>query len=341
MCKVSIIIPCYNVEHKLMQRCLSSITNQTYTDYEVIIVDDGSELAYREVLNGIENQYKKLKIYHQNNKGVSAARNNGVKYAQGEYIVFVDADDYLVPDYLSEAISIAEDNNADLVIGLNMTTYSDEIEERDYFFGTTISIYENEETEQINKLMLGRVRYYSKEAYLGQGPWNRMVTRELACNTLFDEKLPIGEDIVWNLQILQKAKKACLVDHVWYIYYMNPISSSRKYRVNAIEESRLSLNEIKEYMNLNDNEQYLSYCLRCWSDLKRIFRCYLSYNRKVDHQQEKVLYSNTPWSELANKRFIKVCGRSGWFMRMLYSRRLLFAYYRFRSTVSGRIDKWK
>lgn len=339
MCKVSIIIPCYNVEKKLIERCLSSINSQTYTDYEVILVDDGSEPAYREILDEIKYSCNNLKIYHQDNQGVSAARNNGLKDAQGEYIVFVDADDYLIPDYLNEALKVAEEYNAEVIIGLNSTTYSDEIEDKDHFSGTTISVYLNEETEQLNKLMLGKVRYYSKNTYLGQGPWNRMVRRELACNTPFDESLSIGEDIVWNLQLLQNAKQVCLVDHVWYMYYKNPTSSSRKYRAKAVEESSRSLNEMKKYLNLDDNEQYLSYCLRCWSDLKRIFRCCLSYNRKVDHQQEKILYSSTPWNELANKRFIKVCGRNGWFMRTMYSRRLLFAYYRIKSTVSGSIGR--
>lgn len=341
MCKVSIIIPCYNVEQKLLQRCLSSIKGQTFTDYEVIVVDDGSDLAHREFLQRAENEYKQLRIFRQENQGVSAARNNGLKNAQGEYIAFVDADDYLAPVYLEEAISAAEDNNADLVIGLNMTTYSDEIEEKNYFSGTTTSVYSNGETEQLNKLMLGKVKYFSKDAYLGQGPWNRIVSRELACNTSFDETLPIGEDIVWNLQLLQKARCVCLVDHVWYIYYMNPTSSSRKYRKNAVDESRRSLNEIKKYLNMDDNEQYLSFCLRCWSDLKRVFRCYLSYNQKVDHKQEKMLYTNSPWNELANRRFISIYGRNGWFMRTLYSSRSLFTYYRLKSTVSGSIDKWK
>ena len=341
MCKVSIIIPCYNVEKKLIQRCLLSINNQTHTDYEVIIVDDGSESAYREVLHGVKYSCRNLKIYHQDNQGVSAARNNGLKNAQGEYIVFVDADDYLVSDYLNEALKVAGKYKAEIVIGLNTTTYSDEIEDKIYFSGSAISVYLNEETEQLNKLMMGKVRYYSKDAYLGQGPWNRMVRRELALNTPFDETLSIGEDIVWNLQILQKAKKVCLVDHAWYMYYMNPISSSRKYRAKAVEESESSLNEIKKYLNLNEDEQYLSYCLRCWSDLKRIFRCCLSYNQKVDRKQEKILYRSAPWNELANRRFIRVCGRSGWFMRTLYSRGLLFSYYRIKSAVSGSIDNWK
>ncbi len=341
MCKVSIIIPCYNVKKNLIHRCLSSIDAQMYTDYEVIIVDDGSESGYSEVFLEIERRYKNVKIFHQENQGVSAARNNGLKKAQGEYIVFADADDYLAPEYLNEALGIANEYNADLVIGLNTTTFSDGIENKELFSGTSIGVYSDEETEQLNKLMLGKVHYYSKDAYLGQGPWNRMVSRELACNILFDESLPIGEDIVWNLQLLQKAKRVCLVDRIWYIYYMNPTSSSRKYRIDAIDESYRSLNEIKKYLNLDDNEQYLSYCLRCWSDLKRIFRCYLSYNQKADRRQEKILYSRSPWDELATRRFIKVCGRNGWFMRTLYSMRLLFVYYRIKSTVSGSIDKWK
>lgn len=342
MCKISIIIPCYNVDEKLIYRCLSSIDAQTYTDYEIIVVDDGSEPTYTDVFIEIKHRYRNLKIFHQDNKGVSAARNFGLSNAKGEYIVFVDADDYLVPGYLNEALKVASEYDAEIIIGCNSTTYSTDIEEYERKESKRVQVYSCEEIEKLNKMMLGKVCYYSPNVYLGQGPWNRMVSRQLACSTPFDESLPIGEDIVWNLQLFQKAKKVCLVDRVWYIYYMNPTSSSRKYRINAIDESYRSLNEIKKYLNLNDDEQYLSYCLRCWSDLKRIFRCNLTYNRKVDYRQENILYSSMPWNELSNRRFVKVFGKQGWFMRMLYVGRLLFTYYRFKAAILGeRIDKRK
>ena len=277
MCKVSIIIPCYNVEQKLIQRCMLSINAQTFADYEVILVDDGSNSTFSSYLLDIAQKNSKVTLYRQENKGVSAARNLGLSKAKGEYVVYVDADDYLTPDYLEEATRVAEEYNAEIVIGLNSTTYSLDIDKQESVKDTNIKEYSDEEIEQLNKLMLGKVQYYSENAYLGQGPWNRMVCRRLAIDTPFDETLPIGEDIVWNLQLFKKAQKVCLVDRVWYMYYVSPTSSSRKYRENAIDESYRSLIKIRDNLNLDDDGQYLSFCLRCWSDLKRIFRCYLSH----------------------------------------------------------------
>lgn len=327
MCKVSIIIPCYNVDYQLIHRCLTSIESQTFSDYEVIVVDDGSTPAYREIIFELENEYRNLSIYYQENKGVSAARNLGLEKSQGKYVAFVDADDYLSTSYIEEAVAVAEKHNADVVMGMNMTTHTTDIMKFPTKRGNGISCFENDEIRNINKWMLGRVWHQGDGSYLGQGPWNRLVSRRLAVSTLFDEALPIGEDIVWNLQLLQKSKKVCITSSVWYMYYMNPGSSSRKYRENAIKESYDSLMEMKKYLKLDDDEQYLSYCLRCWSDLKRIYRCYLSYNRKGRFKQKRYLFQNEPWNELASKRFKDMCGSKYRFMRELYVSHLLFVYY--------------
>ena len=122
MCKVSIIIPCYNVEFKLLHRCLVSIDSQIFSDYEVIVVDDGSSSGYRERFYEIENKYKNIFVYHQNNKGVSAARNFGLEKSRGDFILFVDADDFLSPVFLKEAVWTAETYDAEIVMGMNMTT---------------------------------------------------------------------------------------------------------------------------------------------------------------------------------------------------------------------------
>ena len=336
MCKVSIIIPCYNVEAKLLHRCLTSIDSQTFSDYEIIVINDGSDSDYSERFHEIDNKYKNISVYHQENKGVSAARNFGLEKSQGKYTVFVDADDYLASSFLAESVAIAEKNNADIVMGMNVTTYAVDDEEIKISGSKKVSVFGDTEIKSINKWMLGRVQHQEDGSYLGQGPWNRLVKRQLAVSTPFNEALPIGEDIVWNLQLLQKARKVCIAHRVWYRYYMNPCSSSRKYRENAIKESYDSLMEMKKYLDLNDDEQYLSYCLRCWSDLNRIYRCYLSHNRNGYSQQKKYLFQNYPWHELATKRFKNLCDLKYRFMRGLYINQLLFGYYRIKSIFSNK-----
>ena len=334
MCKVSIIIPCYNVDEILIERCLKSIDAQAFSDYEVIIVDDGSKSEYQKIFDNLEENYKNISIFHQENKGVSAARNYGLKQSHGEYVLYVDADDYLTPSCLNEAVKIAESENADIVMGMNITTYTKELDCLLIAGSGNVSIYKESKIEDLNKWMLGRLKKQSNGSYLGQGPWNRLVRRKLVMGTQFIEGMPVGEDIVWNLQLLQKAQKVCLVDDVWYVYYMNPGSSTRKYRENAIGESCDSIMEIRKYLNLEDDEQYLSYCLRCWSDLKRIYRCYISYDRKAAKKDKKYLFTNAPWNVLATKRFTKLCASKYKIMVILYKSHLLFEYYHLKYLIT-------
>ena len=324
---MSIVIPCYNVESRLIHRCLQSINSQSFHNYEVIIVDDGSLTEYKTVFDEIENHYMNVTIYHQENKGVSAARNFGTSKACGKYILYIDADDYLTASALEETIAVFEEYNADIVIGMNITSYTVDCKKIKSEGDGNVECYEGARIKALYKWMLGRVRYQSDKSYLGHGPWNRLVRSELAKKVLFNESLPIGEDIVWNLQILEKANRVCIVNRVWYVYYMNLVSSSRKYRENAIKESYDSLMEIKKYLSSEDDEQFLSFCLRCWSDLKRIYRCYLSYENKNGSIEKNRLFIEEPWSVLSSDRFKKLQGFKFFFMRILYKNKLLFKYY--------------
>lgn len=336
MCKVSIIIPCYNVDEVLIRRCLNSIDSQTFSDYEAIIVDDGSKPEYQIVFDRIEKEYKRITVFHQANGGVSAARNFGLVQSKGEYILYVDADDYLTPSCLDEAVKIAETENADIVMGMNITTYSTDVMKEQISGSGKVSIYRYDAIRDINKWMLGKVKRQENGSYLWQGPWTRLVRRELVMRTPFIVGMPVGEDIVWNLQLLYKVKKVCIVDDVWYVYYMNPGSATRKYRENAIKESYDSLSEMSKYLDLENDDQYYSYCLRCWSDLKRIYRCYLSYNRKDGKRERKYLFESAPWNVLAGKRFNKLCSLKNKFMVFLYRYHLLFSYYDFMEIVASK-----
>ena len=338
---LSAIIPCYNVDKKLIERCLASILKQTYSDYEIIMVDDGSDKVHREILTDAAQLDSRIRLIRQENRGVSAARNTGVTQAVGEYVTFIDADDVLTASFFEEAVSTAKTCAADIVMGMNRTTYSMDTEPSETDRSHKVRVFEHDQIKDIKKWMLGRVYGHLEGTYLGQGPWNRLIRRQLAIDTLFDERFPIGEDIVWNLQLLKKADKVCIVDSVWYIYYVNPTSSSRKYRENAIKESYDSLEEIAKHLDLDDDEQYVSYCYRCWGDLKRIYHCYLCYQGKKAAKQKKDLFNHAPWNVLSSKRFKKLCDFKHCFMRYLYVTRLVFVFYRSKRMIGQVLHKSK
>ena len=121
--KITVIIPVYNVENYL-ERCLKSILYNTYTNLEIICVNDGSTDESGKILKTLEREDVRIILLEQNNQGVAAARNLGVKKSTGKYITFVDGDDYLKNDYIEKMYDLAEKESLDMVIsGL---TYVDE-----------------------------------------------------------------------------------------------------------------------------------------------------------------------------------------------------------------------
>lgn len=111
----SIIIPVYNVEQYL-DKCLKSISKQTFLDFECIIVDDGSPDNSNAIIDKYVNKDQRFKVIHQKNMGLSAARNTGLDAAKGDYIAFVDSDDYIANDYLEKFVLKIASSNADIII---------------------------------------------------------------------------------------------------------------------------------------------------------------------------------------------------------------------------------
>lgn len=112
MCKLSIIVPVYQVKNYLNQ-CINSIISQTFTEWELIVIDDGSTDGSAEICNTYESD--KIRVIHQPNAGLSSARNRGLEIANGQYIGFIDSDDFIAEDYFETLIALAERFNADIV----------------------------------------------------------------------------------------------------------------------------------------------------------------------------------------------------------------------------------
>ena len=112
--KLSIIVPIYNVAPYL-RKCVDSLLTQDISDYEIILVDDGSPDECPQICDEYVEKYDSIRVVHQENEGLSAARNSGVKVAQGDYIMFVDSDDYLQPNVLGALMEQVERDNLDVL----------------------------------------------------------------------------------------------------------------------------------------------------------------------------------------------------------------------------------
>lgn len=130
MPKISVIIPVYNNE-KYVKKCIESVLNQSMRDFEIIIVNDGSTDQSAEILKNLECEDERIRLIHQENQGVAAARNNGIAKAAGTYLTFVDGDDYIDEQYLEKMLYCIEEHQADMVIcGLTFVDENGLVEKR-------------------------------------------------------------------------------------------------------------------------------------------------------------------------------------------------------------------
>lgn len=142
-CKISIIIPVYNKE-KYLDKCLQSLLSQSFNDYEAICVDDGSTDYSLTILNEYSKDHDNFKVFSKTNEGPGSARNYGLKQASGEYVLFLDADDYLTEDTLENLYHTAHINDSDLVLFNATEHYKDKTNDRIYH------IHMNENTDLEN-----------------------------------------------------------------------------------------------------------------------------------------------------------------------------------------------
>lgn len=209
---ISIIIPVYNCE-KFLNKCLDSIISQTYKDYEVILIDDKSKDNSLSILKEYEEKYSNFHVYENEvNSGPGESRNKGFDMAKGEYIMFIDSDDYIESNTLEDAISTAKKYNADIVR---------------YDFSRSISNIEYADRKLYPKLKeKEKIVNFNKEDYYileTAGPCNKLFKRELIGDTKFPKGIYF-EDLPFVISNILKAKKIVYLNEVLYRYRFNPKS---------------------------------------------------------------------------------------------------------------------
>lgn len=216
MPKVSIIIPCYKVE-KYLKRCLDSILVQTFKDWEAICVDDGSPDDCGQILDEYAKYDYRFKALHQNNQGLSQARNNGKKIATGEYIYFLDSDDALHPQALEFAVKAMETNHADLVC------FSHE-DSNGIDYIPIMYNYNNIKCKITNNpVFLGT----GKTGYrISFNVWSKLFRRELISGIEFIPNIHF-EDYPFTYAVLAKRPKTVILKAALYFYTQRNDNISR------------------------------------------------------------------------------------------------------------------
>lgn len=257
MSQISIIVPVYNAE-SFLKRCIDSIMAQTFNDYELILINDGSTDRSEDICLQFAHKDSRIKYFRQPNQGVSMARNNGVEVSCGKYIAFIDADDYVLPEYLNELYSIITNNYAEmsLVSKVESNCCKDNYDFKVYDCRSAIEF-------------LGK-----KNDYKFRVPWGKLIKREIVVKTPFPKNISNGEDLFVVYQWIYSA--SVIVDSNAQLYFYNSdnqgsISNSRldkKKTGDLIAYEHLLSFLQKEHFNSLHKKFFEDYLLKILSYIK-------------------------------------------------------------------------
>ena len=239
MIKVSIIVPVYNVE-KYLEKCLNSLTNQTLQEIEIITVNDGSKDKSLDILMEYSNKYpNKIKVITQENQGLSGARNTGIKVAKGEFIGFVDSDDFVEKEMYEKMYNKAKKENLDIIVC------------------ATNLVYENKTTKKVS------ARFHLREVEI-----DYLLSPPMACNKLFKRELfdkeyqfklkTFYEDLELIPTFILKTNKIGFMEESFYQYFQRngSIMYQTKFQPKILDIFAVLESIEKRFDNENKKEQY-------------------------------------------------------------------------------------
>lgn len=244
--KISVIVPVYNVEQYL-PRCIDSILAQTFTDFELLLIDDGSQDESGRICDEYAKKDKRIRVFHSANNGASAARNIGLNYAKGKYISFIDSDDWIEPTYYSDF-------------------FGDESLDYDVYFQNyiqhnpdgSIKLKDLIPCSVTNGHVDNAILYLMKEVKFGWS-WIKLFKHSLIKenNIRFDENISLREDELFAFQYCKSIKSLCIRNKANYHYYIYENSLTRKFR-DPLEFIRISkkLMEESSYLKADGIKEY-------------------------------------------------------------------------------------
>lgn len=243
--KITIIVPVYNTE-KYLERCIMSIITQNLKEIEIIIVNDGSLDNSYKIIDEFTKKDDRIKVINQKNKGLSSARNRGIRIAQGEYILHIDSDDWIEQNYLKDTYEKAKKEDLDIVI-------------TDFFLD-----FDNGKTEYKKDLNLLEKNYISgkeesikiMEGESYPAVWNKLLKSELykENNILHPEEIGLGEDLSTTPRLAFFAKKVGKINKAYVHYIQNPNSITNKNQIKKVYELILALEILRIFFKKNKFE---------------------------------------------------------------------------------------
>ena len=307
---ISIIVPIYNVEAYL-DRCIQSLVNQTLKKIEIILVDDESPDNCPKMCDSYVNQDPRIKVIHKKNGGLGLARNSGLELATGEYVAFVDSDDYVDLEMYENLYNIAKRHNLDTVFSNFKIQNGKEI--RVIQQQKEFQIFKGEEI--VNNLLLNMIASdvsIKKERLIDMSVWRAIYSRDIISqyNILFEsERLFISEDIIFLIDYCSHAQTIGLIPQAYYYYTVNLSSLTKKVRTDRFKMSKILHEEIIRRGLANGLSQdviqradrfFIGYAR---SNIRNLCKSNLSYIKKRETILE--ICKDKYWEKIDNRYPIK------------------------------------
>ncbi|WP_407441616.1 glycosyltransferase family 2 protein [Fibrobacter sp.] len=329
--KISIVIPVYN-SAKYLRECLDSICRQSFTEWEVVAVDDGSSDESPKILDEYAAADARIRVVHKANGGVSAARNDGLDAAVGEYVLFVDSDDWLDDEALEVMIGASENSDADMVVADHFTwREKNGTETPQHFFEKEFEANSRKDLIRLQQMTLyqGYAPYASDCCdTLFPAPWAKLIKKNLLdkFNIRFNTKLKLYEDGLFILNLLQHAEKVRCIRNVVYHYRIVSSSLCHKDDIQLANDYAAIAKEVEEFLALYDEEKFLRnpfYARMLYVTKKMVLHSYFYKNARdsffVRYRKFANLLRQSPYKEaLQNFCELKLLGRDRQYGKLLH-----------------------
>lgn len=302
---ISIIVPVFNSE-KYLRQCVDSIVAQTYKDYELLLIDDGSFDSSGMICDEYEKQYSWVRTFHNENMGSSGARLFGYKEARGQYIVAIDSDDWIETDYLSNMVDVANNTDSDIV----MTAYWEDNDRECRFIENKPSSYDPIDWQ---------LDFLLNRCHAGQ--WNKLVKKEIIePSKIIVPRYGYYEDMVIAISCLRNCRKVVYDNRAQYHYRFNPKSMTNDRdvlkRSMMLKEMLLNMKDLMDHLTQEELRRLkIPILIRINNEKLKMVRNYTKeFNRYKDVVCGIVPESSSAIQVKGFTTFARYCALKGWIL---------------------------
>lgn len=299
--KVSVVVPIYNVEPYL-ERCIQSLLNQSLKDIEIILVDDGSPDRSPKMCDEYAQKDSRIKVIHKRNAGLGYARNSGLEIATGEYVAFIDSDDYIAPNMYEKLYNTAKKNNNDILF----CGFKKEFKPNAFLLIKECETYiDYKGKEQINQLILDFIAappHYKNEYIHDMSVWHSIYKRKIISDNnikFLSERDYASEDIPFQIEILSHCYNVGFIPDIFYTYCYNQGSLTKSFNITKFEKIKNLYYLLSEKSRPYDNQTFRT---------KRLFIGYvramirlivsLNIDKNIKLNYIQVILADKIWKEI-------------------------------------------